>query len=87
MIQKDQKTISIDEGVTTFNVSDDAKPEIALLGIIGDIDLHHGQYSHDPPWTEIEVLGLKPTEQIIEKFKEYGALDVIETPKGFIAKK
>ena len=86
-INKGKKTISIASGVTTFNFDKSFSPEQAFLGVLDDIDLHHGDESHEPPWNEIEVFGIKENAAIREKLKEYGISKTIETDEGFIARK
>ena len=39
------------EGVTTFKVGEDCSREDALINELSTIDLHHGAYSADPPYT------------------------------------
>jgi hypothetical protein len=51
-------------GVTAFNAGHSA--EDSCLSILGVIEEHHGPYSHDPPLTEIEVVGVQPTAALRE---------------------
>lgn len=44
-------------GVTTFTDIDSATSSELLLAEIDTIDLHHGTYSADPPYTILEVIG------------------------------
>ena len=51
------------DGVTTFKAGD-CSAENALINNLGTIDLHHGVYSADPPYTVIEVIGTVITERL-----------------------
>ncbi len=44
-------------GVTTFRVNENDSPEDMVFDRLGDVDLHHGEYSHDPAWTVMEIYG------------------------------
>jgi hypothetical protein len=46
---------SLEQGVTTFKVRATDSPEQMVLGVLGDVDLHHGEYSHTPPWDTLEI--------------------------------
>jgi hypothetical protein len=64
---------SLDAGARTFTCAAGASPEEALLGVLESVDLHHGEYSHDPPWSVLEVLGCAPTAAVEVAAAEYGA--------------
>jgi hypothetical protein len=64
--------------VTTFKVDRDATPEDWLLRILYDVDLHHGHYSHDPPYTTIEVFGTSATPAVRSAFADYGEFILTE---------
>jgi len=70
--QGDRK-YDIESGATIFNCAPDQSVEDALVNIIGTVDLHHGEYSHEPPWSVIEVIGCEPTPRIRSAFAEFGA--------------
>src|SRR3954447_23549982 len=53
-----------DAGITTFRAYPDTSPERLFLGMIATIDLHHGEFSQDPPYSAIEVIGCAPTAAI-----------------------
>ena len=72
-------------GVTVFNAPASAPPEQMLLSNIDTIDLHHGVYSADPPFTQIEVIGSPLTEQIKEGLADYGFHHFQITEAGFAA--
>jgi hypothetical protein len=59
-------------GVTTFKGSADLSPEDLLLDELDTIDLHHGPYSANPPYTRIEIFGVSLTDSIKNALAEYG---------------
>ena len=63
---------SLDQGVTTFTLVAEETPEEALLGVLGDVDLHHGRYSHAPAWQTLEVYGARLTPRVREALLEFG---------------
>lgn len=60
------------DGITIFKALSDGTPEEILINELGTIDLHHGPYSTDSPYTVIRVIGTFPTERIEEALSEYG---------------
>lgn len=76
---------SLEIGVTTFEFNANDRPEQTLLRVVEDVDLHHGQYSHDPPWTVLEVFGASPTEEVVAALGAYGVRRIEQTPRGFAA--
>ncbi len=55
---------------------------------IGSIELHHGEFSHDPPVTTFEVRGISLAPLLREKLEQLGFRrfeESIGTPAGFIA--
>jgi hypothetical protein len=58
-------------GMTLFNGG--TTPEESLLSVLDSIELHHGEYSHDPPLSVIEVLGVDVTEALREALGQLGS--------------
>jgi hypothetical protein len=50
-----------ESGITTFKVSEDVSRLETFLGILATVDLHHGAYSSNPPYSELEVIGVPLT--------------------------
>ncbi|HWW83709.1 MAG TPA: hypothetical protein VNZ26_08920 [Vicinamibacterales bacterium] len=73
------------EGVTTFKCELSCAPEEWCAGVLSDIDLHHGQYSHVPPYSVVEVFGSSLTEKLRTAFNGYGFAVFSEHPDGFRA--
>ena len=78
---------NIDSGVTILDCAPDEAVEDALANIIGTVDEHHGQYSHDPPWSVIEVIGCGPSPRVRTAFAEYGAEVTDLKPDRFEARR
>lgn len=73
------------DGITTFQAPKSASSEEVLLSILDTVHLHHGQYSADPPYTVVEILGASPTEKVRSELGKHG-FDAFEpTPAGFRA--
>ena len=72
-----------EDGVTTFRVGESDTPEAMLIGVLYMVDLHHGEYSHAPPWDTVEVFGVAATHAIREALAEYGVTEFHDTPEGF----
>ena len=76
---------SIEQGITTFKVRERAEPDEIVLEALGPLDLHHGEYSHNPPWDTVEVYGATPTVLLREVLQDMGVTDVSSIPGGFRA--
>ncbi len=73
---------------TTLYVSTkDQSPEEMLVAEMFHVDLHHGEYSHDPPWTILEVFGAEPNPAVERTLRDYGVTRVERTESGFIARR
>jgi hypothetical protein len=70
-------------GITTFQVNDNETMEEACLRILDAIDLHHGEYSSDPPYSALEVIGLPISEQIKSALEGIGFEAFEHTAEGF----
>jgi hypothetical protein len=73
-------------GITTFKVDAAGPPEEWCAGILGAVILHHGQYSHSPPVSVLEVIGAQPLRGLVDALGEYGLTLVSPTPEGFRAR-
>lgn len=73
------------QGVTTFNFVEGVSSEDTLLEELDTIDLHHGIYSANPPYTILEVIGTALTEKLKLELSEYGFNDFQKTEEGFRA--
>ena len=71
--------------VTTFKASEDESSEDMLINELDTIDLHHGTYSADPPYTVLDVIGTPITARLKAELGEFGFDHFQETPQGFRA--
>jgi hypothetical protein len=67
--------------LTTFIACE--SPEDSVADMLLTIDLHHGEYSQEPPWHIITVIGAQPTHEIREILSSLGVDSVEETADGF----
>lgn len=74
-------------GVTSFTAADDETPEQMCLRLIDDIDAHHGESAHDPPWSEVQVAGAALTAALRTCFENIGARELIQTSDGFVCRR
>jgi hypothetical protein len=74
-------------GITTFDDFESSSPEDILLGQFDTIDLHHGVYSANRPYTVIEVVGTPLTARVENELSEYGFNKFFASPAGFTAKR
>ena len=71
------------EGITVFKSPDDASPERSLIGQIDAIDLHHGFYSADPPYSVLDVIGAAVTQEIRAALDQIGFSEIQPLEEGF----
>jgi hypothetical protein len=74
-------------GITTFDSNDSSSPDDILLGELNTIDLHHGSYSADPPYTLLEVIGTPLSATIENEMSAYGFNEFESNSAGFTAKR
>jgi hypothetical protein len=74
---------SAETGVSTFNAG--GTPEESFLSILGVVDEHHGEHSHDPPLSVIEVVGVAATDAIREQLAAVGFRQTEPDDEGFTA--
>jgi hypothetical protein len=75
---------SLDSGVTLFQPSGRG-PDEDCLSIIDTIEEHHGEHSHDPPLTIVEVFGANATAKVRNEFAALGFRRLEPSPSGFVA--
>jgi hypothetical protein len=74
-------------GVTTFKDLQSLTAEDLLLKEIDAIDLHHGPYSSNPPYTLLEIIGTPLTGRVQQELSAYGFDEFHSSPNGFVAKR
>jgi hypothetical protein len=75
------------EGITSFKFDPTGVPEDWLLDEISTIDLHHGEYSNDPPYSVLNVIGVAWSDRIAEVLSEYGFVSHEPTAEGFVTRR
>lgn len=78
---------NIEVGITTFDPGLGSGPDSWCQAIIGTIDQHHDEASHDPPYAELLVYGLQFNETLRPGFAELGFTEFTNTSYGFRATK
>ena len=73
------------DGVTTFKFGEDSSPQDILINELDTIDMHHGIYSANPPYTVLEAIGTSISERLRSKLSQFGFNQFETTPKGFRA--
>jgi hypothetical protein len=74
-------------GITSFLAIEGESQEEMCSRLAGDVDEHHGEFSHDPPWSEILVFGVPLSERLRASFTELGASQFEITQDGFICRR
>lgn len=54
-----------------------------VIRLMEMIDEHHGEYEQDPPWSEIQVIGARSSQPILDSARNYGVEALEETSEGF----
>jgi len=85
--QQNAHPYSIERGVTNFSADLNASPDQIVASELETIDLHHGEYSHDPPFSVLHIYGARPTSVLCEALAEFGFLTIIPTDEGLTARK
>ena len=73
------------DSVPVFRVDPADSPATWAIDVLGDIHLHHGEHSHDPPYTAIEIVGARPEPDLVAALAEYGLPQIQPRPNGFVA--
>ena len=73
------------EGVTTFKFEESSSSEDILINELDTIDLHHGTYSANLPYTVLEVIGTPISPRLKAALSQFGFDEFQETARGFLA--
>lgn len=82
----DESRGMFDSGVSVFFGADGETPEEMWERVMDLIDDHHGEWAHDPPWSEIRVFGARLSRPLTALLAEYGVTELIPTADGFIGR-
>jgi hypothetical protein len=85
--QMSAATDRLGAGITSFVAEDGETPEDTCARVASDVDEHHGEFAHDPPWSEIEVFGAELTSALRQTFAELGAEVWEATRDGFLCRR
>jgi len=73
------------DGITTFATGNGLSPEDLFINELDTIDLHHGIYSADPPYTELEVIGTAISDKVKAELSQFSFNAFQPTTEGFLA--
>ena len=76
---------SFESGATEYQIDTSGTPEDWCCNIVPTVDLHHGEFSNDPPWSSIRVYGTALTDRVRSVLVSFGASHFKVSPDGFIA--
>lgn len=76
---------SLDHGVTTMDASGYTTREGLFSRMLNAVDEHHGEWSHEPPWTSVHVYGIQASDAIVHALAAYGATDIQHKCDHFVA--
>jgi hypothetical protein len=75
------------EGITAFKFNASASREDWLVSELDAIELHRGEFSHTPPWSVLNVVGVPWSDRIMQELAGFGFTEHVDTPYGFEAKR
>jgi hypothetical protein len=64
-------------GVSTFTDSPDSTPEVLAARMLPVIELHHGEYSANPPYDSLHVIGARKSAELLAGTSIMGLVEVI----------
>ena len=76
---------SLERGITTFKADAQSSRADIAAAQLPSIDLHHGEYSHSPPWSVIEIYGTNPTPGLVIRLREFGLTEITHGSGFFMA--
>jgi hypothetical protein len=76
---------ALEAGVTTFDVDASQSADDWCSAILSTVEEHHGEYSHVPPVSELEIYGTTPTPTLRSALEEFGFAADREDANGFHA--
>lgn len=81
---KEQPGESHQNGITISKDAECTREELFLSMLVA-IDIHHGRYSHDPPYTALQVYGASLTDAVRAELRDYGFDEFRPGANGFWA--
>lgn len=74
-------------GATLFDAIPGESRESMCERIALEVQEHHGEFGHDPPWSEIRVIGVSVDPNLEELFRDIGAQSVVVSEDGFTCRR
>jgi hypothetical protein len=74
-----------ERSITTFAVTAGMPPESQVLGVLVEVELHHGPHSQIPPWDTLEIHGASLSSALRSALEEYGVNSFHNAAGGFQA--
>jgi len=74
-------------GVTTFTVDPAGTPETCCIAELETIDLHHGEYSQNPPYSVLEIFGTEVTPGLWRELDALGFGDIAQVSNRIHARR
>ena len=69
--------------ITTFDADPGASGEDAVLEILPDVELHHGEYSQSPSWQHLRVYGAEASAELDIVLRDFGFGEAEAVSNGF----
>jgi hypothetical protein len=76
---------SIARDVTTAKADSTEATPFLLSRLLSLVDLHHGEFSHDPPWTLLHVYGVQLCPSVEAVLAEFGIDNIQAYDDHFVA--
>lgn len=73
------------QGITTFKEQPRLSSEEQAISVLEQVDLHHGEFSADPPYSILEVIGCTANDDVKQELQDYGFAISEITKDGFTA--
>ena len=70
-------------GITLYEINTKNSIEEMFFDIIRTVDEHHNEYSHNPSWQKLVVIGVCSSASILSELNDISPGVVINTPTGF----
>lgn len=86
-LRQERKGRSHLDGITSFEDDASISPQEQFISMLSTIDLHHGDYSHEPPYSVLDVIGIPWSSEIQEALEELHFFKHEDTADGFVARR
>jgi hypothetical protein len=83
-LRKERCASSNLEGITSFKCGPQVSLEICFTDELPAVDLHHGEFSHNPPYSILNVIGVGLSDKIRTALEEYGFTGYEPAVEGFL---